>query len=398
MRRALLIGAMAACCVGGCRQSDGGSQATGASTTGEPTADSGLGDSGPVDEGHCGLPDPATGCGDGICIQTELRQVQLGTDSCSLGTPRFPCYEHRGPASCAAEACLVVDSAAYVQAGSDDVLLWADCSLRAPAGWVSCANPQNPRPDICACICGGLFEPPDTGPMCGNGVLDQGEVCDGPLLGGGQCHDDCQGFDCPPHRGDCNGDPEDGCEQSLTSPDDCTACGNVCDSSVCSPEGCGLKVFLTDQSFTGDLGGLDGADAKCMTEANDARVYRAWLHDGVEGPLERFTPTNRAYVLDEDIVVAENFDQLMGMLDAPIDREYSGMWPDNLPGQSCVTAVWTNVEPGIQGGTEHCMGWTSEAPGPGRTGYWTSIGETWTSACTADCAETYRLYCFEQPE
>jgi len=51
-------------------------------------------------------------------------------------------------------------------------------------------------------------------------------------------------------------------------------------------------VFVTLSDYTGDLGGLEGADAICEAEADDAGLtgtYKAWLSDTNVGPDTRFT-------------------------------------------------------------------------------------------------------------
>ena len=60
---------------------------------------------------------------------------------------------------------------------------------------------------------------------------------------------------------------------------------------ACGGDG-SCTMFITDNQFTGDLGGLDGADDKCQGEADGADdlagTYRAWLSDFTGSPSTRF--------------------------------------------------------------------------------------------------------------
>lgn len=50
-------------------------------------------------------------------------------------------------------------------------------------------------------------------------------------------------------------------------------------------------VFVTSQTYTGNLGGLAGADAQCNLLAKAAGLegsYLAWLSDATESPSTRF--------------------------------------------------------------------------------------------------------------
>lgn len=46
------------------------------------------------------------------------------------------------------------------------------------------------------------------------------------------------GCTCAHGFGDCNGDPDDGCETDLDDPENCGACGNVCDNGECNDLSC----------------------------------------------------------------------------------------------------------------------------------------------------------------
>jgi len=167
------------------------------------------------------------------------------------------------------------------------------------------------------------------------------------------------------------------------------------------------RVFVTSQTYTGNLGGLAGADAKCQTLADAAGLrgtFKAWLSDGTTSAASRFTHRELPYALVDDTIVAYGWDDLTdGSLLHPINLDENG----NLVEET----VWTNTTEsgGIWGPVNHCINWTSEAPGEfGGIGTGVATDEKWTVYIytfdgTLDegwpCWDTDNpqgLYCFEQ--
>jgi hypothetical protein len=54
------------------------------------------------------------------------------------------------------------------------------------------------------------------------------------------CND--QGCTCAEHQGDCDGDPDNGCELLLDTPDNCGACGVVCQNGGCEDFTCACSA------------------------------------------------------------------------------------------------------------------------------------------------------------
>ena len=208
----------------------------------------------------------------------------------------------------------------------------------------------------------GSTDVPDTSTtgdgVCGDGHLDNGEDCDdGPLATG--CSSSCKLY---------------------------------------------RRVFVTSQVFTGDLGGLDGADAKCQAAAQAVElsgIYLAWLSSADASPSSRFIKSTIPYrLLNGSDVVANWADLTDGSLAAGINvSEVNGG-----PGKgmhSCVpdTApiVWTSTKDSgsATGGMYACNQWTALA-GEGSAGLAGSVDFTWTSNCLAECGDEAALYCVEQ--
>lgn len=78
------------------------------------------------------------------------------------------------------------------------------------------------------------------------------------------------GCTCAHGFGDCNGDPDDGCETDLDDPENCGACGNVCDNGKCENLSCACEGGFAE--CDGDLAtvcetniAIDGAHCGACT-------------------------------------------------------------------------------------------------------------------------------------
>ena len=219
------------------------------------------------------------------------------------------------------------------------------------------------------------------------------------------------------------------------------SCG---DTSVQIPCDTGLykTVFVTSETYTGDLGGLAGADEKCNALASDAGLdgtYMAWLSGSakipptspayVPSPAVRFTKSPIPYARVDGAVIASDWDDLVdGTLLVPIKVTEKGTY---TPSSDCLGATddvscWDFVWSGVRSdGTSddssfgYCPGvgegyWNSSEAVAGDNRYGARMGSTnfidayWTEVpsclnCTLGtfivprgCDQQGRLYCFEQ--
>lgn len=175
----------------------------------------------------------------------------------------------------------------------------------------------------------------------------------------------------------------------------------------------GRTVFITSVTYTGDLGGLSGADLKCKNLAAaaglaDATLFRAWLSDGFNSPATRFEHvadiSGNPYLLLDGRVVADTFSELVG------SGPRTGLSITDLGETLTDVRAWTNTsafgEVFVQ--VDHCGGWLSaDNSEQARSGYNAlaqEMGPTWetwksqrywTSFETVGCHNTLRLFCFE---
>ena len=73
-------------------------------------------------------------------------------------------------------------------------------------------------------------------------------------------------------------------------------------------------VFVTRQDFTGNLGGLSGADDKCNTAATAGGLpgtYTAWLSDSGNDAKDRVTQSALPYLRTDGVRVADNFADIL---------------------------------------------------------------------------------------
>jgi hypothetical protein len=174
-------------------------------------------------------------------------------------------------------------------------------------------------------------------------------------------------------------------------------------------------VFVTSQSYSSNLGGIEGAVLKCNERARAAGLigfYWPWLATtSGQNPAALMIQATVPYVRTDGAVVASNWADLIdGVLTNLIDRDEFG---NDLSGTSLFgSAVWSNVK--LDGTTLmvssdlSCENWTLGTAdiniARGMVGLFVAAEEGfWTASQVnspqgfdfAPCAFA-RLYCFQQ--
>ncbi|MFN8662150.1 MAG: hypothetical protein U0075_09685 [Thermomicrobiales bacterium] len=184
----------------------------------------------------------------------------------------------------------------------------------------------------------------------------------------------------------------------------------------CEPLRCGnggpCTVFIRSTPLQGsDIGGLDGADAKCQATAVGAGLpgtFKAWLSTASQSPQTRFSNIPKAgpYHLVPNAsdgsnpppLVAETFALLTACpggvcLQHAIDRDENGAV---MPGD---TSVWTGTRQDGSSANLNCLDWSSPSDLEfGLVGLAVQTDAQWTeSNLSSSCIAFPRnLYCFEQ--
>lgn len=259
--------------------------------------------------------------------------------------------------------------------------------------------------------------------ICGDGFAWDGvEACD---AGGDSafCDSDCSLPVCGDlHINAAAGEQCDVGEPTAECDKDCSlpvcgdsqvnpAAGEECDDGdVVAGDGCSpacIKerrvVFVSSLTYTGNLGGLVGADARCQQLAQSAGlsgIFMAWLSDSQSSPAARFTKSTVPYVLPDGQQVAKNWlDLVDGVLAHAIDQTEEQTAPPVSAPCNGKPTVWTNTrEDGTSWSTSHCGNFTNTT-GDARLGTSSAFNFTWSRSCSGaagTCAWKAPLYCVEQ--
>ena len=176
-------------------------------------------------------------------------------------------------------------------------------------------------------------------------------------------------------------------------------CNNTCKENP-------KRVFVTSQMYTGNLGGLVGADQKCQQLAVSAGLlgtYMAWLSDDTGSPSSRMNKANVPYVLVNGTKIANNWDDLIDgdLLSGLNLTETGGAAPvgNTVCNGGGERTVWSST--GIHGDlwlpNNSCTNWTANT-GMAHWGNADQTGPGWTESCNGvpGCSQLSPVYCVQQ--
>ena len=162
---------------------------------------------------------------------------------------------------------------------------------------------------------------------------------------------------------------------------------------------CARVVFATSVGYTGNLGGIAGADAKCQALADastiariQGRTFVAWVSTPGSPVTLRLTHGSLPYTRSDGAMIAATFTDLTdNSLQAPISFDENGGNRNNA-------GAWTGTSSSGAGFSgQNCADWTSAAFGnKGDTGNVGGNGSGWSAGGSDDCTSTHSLYCVEK--
>jgi hypothetical protein len=162
---------------------------------------------------------------------------------------------------------------------------------------------------------------------------------------------------------------------------------------------CSRVVFVTKAAWSGDLGGLKGADDKCTAAAKGVpaladRTFRAWVSDDASTASSRHPHGKGSYVRVDKAVVANDFSDLTdGTLAAEISLDEEG---NPLPSTDLERSVWTGTIADGVADPFTCGGWKSaSAVETGLFGDSLAKDLSWTEKNPSSCDRNRHLYCLE---
>jgi len=165
---------------------------------------------------------------------------------------------------------------------------------------------------------------------------------------------------------------------------------------MCTNGDCHRRAFITSTTYTGNLGGLAGADAKCQARAAAVGlkgVYLAWISDSTGSPATRFVRSNAPYIRVDGVVIANNWADLTDSSIANVlNRDEFGntLSPYQYP--------YTNTSAnGYQASASgySCTNWTTTS-GSAWFGCNDYLDSHWSLCFGQSCGMGGPLYCFEQ--
>lgn len=158
------------------------------------------------------------------------------------------------------------------------------------------------------------------------------------------------------------------------------------------------RIFVTSQSFSGNLAGIEGADDKCREAALSAglvRSYKAIISTNTNYAIDRLIINGSVYVINStsEILVASSGADLWSSESSNL---LSSINYDENKNLVSVTP-WTGTTASGGGGTGFCDNWSSDqASFNGDTGATSSSNYQWIENSFKDCSQLNPLYCISQ--
>lgn len=164
------------------------------------------------------------------------------------------------------------------------------------------------------------------------------------------------------------------------------------------------RVFVTSTTYTGNLGGLSGADAKCQARADAANlggIWKAWLSSSTEGsPSTRFIKDTGPYKNILGNVIANSWSDLTDQaLENSLAVNENGALQNITEPWNVWTNTWTSGSIYDTATNLTCDNWTSDSSsmtGRGGASWKTDFRWTASEISGEKCNTLKRLYCFEQ--
>ncbi len=164
---------------------------------------------------------------------------------------------------------------------------------------------------------------------------------------------------------------------------------------------CNYKiVFISSESYTGNLGGLSGADDKCQALATTAGLpgkYKAWMSDDTSSASDRLNHSATPYVQPNgEIIIAKNWEDLtdgflLNLIDINEKGELIRFW-----------MVWTGTLYDGVGSNFNCDNWKEEGTWPTEQA-WGLHGDPmfgsmgyWSNSDISECTRRAPIYCIQQ--
>ena len=158
------------------------------------------------------------------------------------------------------------------------------------------------------------------------------------------------------------------------------------------------RVFVSSQSYSGDLGGISGADDKCQDLADRAGLkkdYQAILSDSGSDAQTRLNISGSIHIFD-------------GVQKRRVASSGADLWNTDIAdlslgikfdedGDEVNDLVWTGTDSDGNALGDHCDDWSSES-NSGWYGESEKKSAEWSESNFSSCSNFYRIYCISIDE
>jgi hypothetical protein len=162
------------------------------------------------------------------------------------------------------------------------------------------------------------------------------------------------------------------------------------------------RIFVTSTSYTGNLGGVSGADAKCTSHASSAglvREYKAIVSDSTSNASGKLQITGSVYIFSgstsKDLIVSAGSDlwatdttSLLSSVDKDENFSTIGLTP------------WTGTDSDgtVALSSDHCSDWSTASAGTdGQVGSTNSTTDGWLEdPSSISCNNSHPIFCISE--
>jgi len=194
----------------------------------------------------------------------------------------------------------------------------------------------------------------------------------------------------PPLRDAGQTSPED-----ATGPVDASVADVAAEAGYTGP----LRAFVTSMTWTGNLGGIAGADQKCKDAAIAGNLggsgnWAAWISTNgaaAVSAIDRLTSAGPWQMVDGTVIATDKADLTDGLLAAALRRDEL-----NTVVGAGNDRTWTGTRPDGTPAQNDCAKWTAgNGQNGGAVGEANQANGNWSNLGPETCNNDNRLYCFE---
>jgi len=198
------------------------------------------------------------------------------------------------------------------------------------------------------------------------------------------CINSVGSYSCEPCNCNLDGSISSACDENGLCSCKATFIGEKCETEK------HLKIFVTESGYSGNLGGVEGADMKCNADIMkpDSGYYKALIGADSRDILidDWILLPNTSYYRSDDMTLI-TITNRRGWFDFPFDSSISEF----------ENRVWTGLrDDGTAAVDNSCSNWLRSSYASGKYGISSALFKTAIKADNNTCDKYHPLYCVEQ--